>query len=149
MAKEKVAGVFEVFNEKTKHVYFGRSKDLDAILRTVKSKLRNNKFHNKSLQDEFNEYEIGCYRFYKHTPEKGRDILDLILDLEEDALEDNKKLHNKADILELEGKKIEVDKYGLDDLSRKQKSIVDRILESFSSGANEDELSMILLNKGI
>ena len=141
MAKEKIAGVFEVFNEKTKHVYFGRSRDLDAILRTVKSKLRKDKFHNKSLQDEFNEYGTDCYTFDKHIPEKDESCLDLLLWLEKEALGKDEVLHNKIDVIEK--KSGVVDRYGIDKLTEYEKGFINLFLEKKDS-IDLDELIKII-----
>ena len=128
---KKQEGVFEFCNEETEVIYFGRSTSLDSIIRTTKSKLKKNKFHNKSLQMEYNKHGLSAYDIEKHFPEKGETVLDLLLRLEESSLRDNWKLHNKLDVLEVSSG--EIDKYGVDDLSGFERDFIKLVIKKIDS----------------
>ena len=68
---DKVSGVFEIYCLSTGLSYLGKSNSVGVALRSAKSKLRNNKFHNKSLQTEFNELGTESYEFNIYVDEAG------------------------------------------------------------------------------
>ena len=133
--KEYQAGVFEFCSRVTGYIYFGRSKSLDSIIRTTKSKLRKNRFHNKSLQDECNEHGIESYDITKHVPKNEQSVLDLLLELEQESLDNEWYLHNKLDVVKTVEKAkeaIETDKYGIDRLSPSQRRFVELVIEKIN-----------------
>lgn len=128
---EKEAGVYGILNKKTGYSYVGKSNGLGAIIRSAKSKLKKGIFHNKSLQEEYAECGIDEYTFDKHLPKKGESLGELLLRIEKELLDDEFMLHNRIEVVQLDGKEFKIDKYKIDELNSIQQDIVVSLIDAF------------------
>ena len=147
---EKQKGVYAILNVCTKLAYVGKSNGVGAIIRSVKSKLKKGTFHNQSLQEEYVEYGIEMYDFIKYFPNEGESIAECLdrvrvelmntgkicvvdYDENDNGVRETVKFifHNDIEVIRLDGKEIETDKYNMDELNDMQRDIVSILISAF------------------
>ena len=94
------AGIFEICCDKTGLAYLGVSKGVGVALRSAKSKLSHNKFHNYSLQSEYNRLSVHDYSFDTHLLKDGEVISELLERIKKELSLEDWSLHNDIEIIE-------------------------------------------------
>lgn len=147
---EKQKGVYAILNVDTKLAYVGKSNGIGAIMRSVKSKLKNGSFHNRSLQQEYSEFGEDMYDWEKYFPNEGEslaecldrvrlELMDIgricVVDYDENDNRIEEKIkfvfHNDIDVIKLDGEEVETDKYKMDHLTDMQRDIVSTLIKAF------------------
>lgn len=105
---QNIAGIYTIFNKKTKYLYVGRTHSLFDRITMHESRLRNNKHYNRMMQYDTNKYGLESFEFKILTtlyfPTSDKRITTLLLDAREKielarVLSENPsaKLYNKLD----------------------------------------------------
>ena len=148
---DKKSGVFVIECTTTNRVYIGKSTGVGVAARSAKSKLSHGKFHNKLTQLDYNKYP-SSFEFWEPDlldAEENIDVdsltklLDKIQKLE---LSDGKLIYNDIEIIEFKANAEvnEIDLYGIDNLGRTEKDIIERILALFEREDYSTENGMML-----
>lgn len=99
---DKTSGVMEICCDKNGRAYLGMSTGIGVAVRSAKSKLRNNIFHNKQLQADYHELGEDEISFLHHLPEKGETLPELFDRIKKDILRDEFLLYNEIEVVETE-----------------------------------------------
>lgn len=136
---DKVSGVYEIYCESTGFAYLGKSTGVGVAVRSAKSKLKNNKFHNKSLQKEYNEMGASSYVFDVHLTDDEFSLPDLLSRITDEIVEDGIILHNDIDVIEGENIFETIDR-----LNDNQKEAVSRLISGLAGGFSMSEVIAFL-----
>ena len=136
---DKVSGVYEIYCESTGFAYLGKSTGVGVAVRSAKSKLKNNKFHNKSLQKEYNELGASSYIFDFHLMENETSLSDLLSRITDEIIEDGIILHNDIDVIDTENIFDTIDR-----LNDNEKESVGRLIKGLAGGLELGELNEFL-----